>query len=193
MASFMNKLRAMVGFKAKAEDDKSKAPKADRVGAFQTLSAQFLACEDAALKAQLWDQMCKALPDTLFLAAMCYEGDDPNAPVRDRDLHATVGAKRLYAINQHIVTHGNPGYRLAKKMDSRRMHLRSIVYHKTKEEWVPLFTDFTKMLPVFGQNFRVTIISFAEARQMAKPYKGIVLNPGKEAIRLSGSDLKSAL
>ena len=192
MASLMNKLRAMVGFKAKEENTKEKAPKVDKVGAFQTLSAQFLACEDEALKAQLWDQMCKALPDTLFLAAMCYEGDDPNAPVRDRDLHATVGAKRLYAINQHIVTNGNPGYRVAKKAESRRIHLRSIIYHKTKEEWVPLFTDFTKLLPVFGQNFRVTVISFAEARQMAKPYKGIVINPGKDAIRLNNDELKKA-
>ena len=192
MASLMNKLRAMVGFKAKEENTKEKAPKVDKVGAFQTLSAQFLACEDEALKAQLWDQMCKALPDTLFLAAMCYEGDDPNAPVRDRDLHATVGAKRLYAINQHIVTNGNPGYRVTKKAESRRIHLRSIIYHKTKEEWVPLFTDFTKLLPVFGQNFRVTVISFAEARQMAKPYKGIVINPGKDAIRLNNDELKKA-
>ena len=192
MASFMNKLRAMVGFKSKEKPQQTKAPKADRVGAFQTLSAQFLACEDEALKAQLWEQMCKALPETLFLAAMCYEGEDPNAPVRDRDLHATTGAKSLYAINQHIVTHGNPGYRLAKKMESRRIHLRSIIYHKTKEEWVPLFTDFTKLLPVFGQNSRVTIISFGEARQMAKPYKGIVINPGKDAIRLNNDALKKA-
>lgn len=187
MASFMNKLRSMVGFKAKEENPQSKAPKTDRVGAFQTLSTQFLACEDEALKAQLWEQMCKVLPDTLFLAAMCYEGDNPNAPVRDRDLHATVGARHLYALNQHIVTHGNPGYRLAKKADSRRIHLRSIVYHKTKEEWVPLFTDFTKLLPVFGQNYRVTVISYAEARQMAKPYKGLIINPGKDAIRLDQS------
>ena len=92
MASFMNKLRTMVGFKAKDEAPKTKAPKTDRICAFQTLSAQFLACEDDALKAQLWEQMCKALPDTLFLAAMCYAGEDPNASVRDRDLHATVGA-----------------------------------------------------------------------------------------------------
>lgn len=191
MASFMNKLRTMVGFKAKDEAPKTKAPKTDRIGAFQTLSAQFLACEDDALKAQLWEQMCKALPDTLFLAAMCYEGEDPNASVRDRDLHATVGAKRLYALNQHIVTHGNPGYRLAKKADSRRVHLRTIIYNKTKEEWVPLFTDFTKLLPVFGQNYRVTVISFAEARQMAKHCKGIVINPGKEAIRLENSQIKN--
>ena len=191
MASFMNKLRTMVGFKAKDEAPKTKAPKTERIGAFQTLSAQFLACEDDALKAQLWEQMCKALPDTLFLAAMCYEGEDPNASVRDRDLHATVGAKRLYALNQHIVTHGNPGYRLAKKADSRRVHLRTIIYNKTKEEWVPLFTDFTKLLPVFGQNYRVTVISFAEARQMAKHCKGIVINPGKEAIRLENSQIKN--
>ena len=99
--------------------------------------------------------MCKALPNTLFLAPMCYEGEDPNAPVNDRALHATVGAKRLYALNQHIVTNGNPGYRLAKKSDSRRVHLRTIVYHRTKEEWVPLFTDFTKLLPVFGHRTEV--------------------------------------
>ena len=189
MASLMNKLRTMVGFKPKAENEQTKAPKVDRVGAFQTLSTKMLACEDEALKAQLWDQMCKALPDTLFLAAMCYEGDDPHAAVHDRNLHATAGAKRLYALNQHIVTHGNPGYRLAKKADNRRIHLRSIVYHKTKEEWVPLFTDFTRLLPVFGQNSRVTIISYAEARQIAKPYKGIVINPGKEAIRLENGKM----
>lgn len=193
MASFMNKLRGMVGFKAKEENKQPKVPKTDRIGAFQTLSAQFLACEDDALKAQIWDQMCKALPDTLFLAAMCYEGDDPKAPVRDRDLHATAGAKGLYALNQHIVTHGNPGYRLAKKADNRRIHLCTIIYHKTKEEWVPLFTDFTKLLPVFGQNSRVTIISFAEARKIAGPYQGIVINPGKDAIRLDNGTMKKAL
>jgi len=184
MASLMNKLRAMVGFKAREEGEKKKVPKVDRVGGFQTLSAQWLDCQDEALKAQLWDQMCKALPDTLFLAAMCYEGDNPNASVRDRELHATGGAKGLYALNQHIVTNGNPGYRLAKKADNRRMHLRTLVYHKTKEEWVPLFTDFTRLLPVFGQNSRVTIISYTEARKMAGPYQGIVINPGKDAIRL---------
>jgi len=193
MASFLDNLRKMVGFKSKGDEQKKKTPKTDRVGAFQTLSTRFLECEDDVQKAEIWAQMCKALPDTLFLAAMCYEGDDPNAPVHDRNLHATVGAKSLYALNQHIVTHGNPGYRLAKKADPRRIHLRSIVYHKTKEEWVPLFTDFTRLLPVFGQNSRVTIISFAEARQMAKPYKGLVINPGKNAIRLDNGELRKAL
>lgn len=193
MGSFLDSLRGMVGFKPKSEAPAPKKPKAkERVGAFRELSQKFLACQDEAQKAEIWEAMCKTLPETLFLAPMCYEGEDPNAPVRDRDLHATAGAKRLYALNESIVTHGNPGYRLAKKMDSRRIHLRSLIYHKSKEEWVPLFTDFTALLPVFGQKSRVTIISFEEARQMARPYSGIVINPGPSCIRLSTNDLKKA-
>ena len=88
---------------------------------------------------------------------------------------------------------GNPGYRLAKKADDRRIHLRTLIGQKTKEEWIVLFTDFTALLPVFGQKSRVTLISFSEARQMAKSYQGIMINPGKNAIRLSNSDLKKAL
>ena len=79
---------------------------------------------------------------------------------------------------------------LYEKSDSRRVHLRTIVYHRTKEEWVPLFTDFTKLLPVFGQKSRVTVISFDEAKKMAAPYSGLVINPGKDAIKLEQSELK---
>lgn len=191
MASLLNKLRAMAGFAPKGGN--SASSKADPADSFGALSEQFFAAQDDVIRAQLWAQMCKKLPDTLFLAAMCYEGEDPNAPVRDRDLHATAGAKRLYASNQHIVTKGNPGYSLAKKEDSRRMRLRTIIYNQSKEEWVPLFTDFDKLLPVFGRNYRVTLISFAEARQIAKPYQGIVINPGRNAIRLDNEQLKKAL
>ena len=190
MASFLDNLRSMVGMKPRDGEPKKKKEPDDRVGAFAALSAQLLSCEDEAQRAEIREKMCRVLPDTLFLAPMCYEGEDPNAPVSDRELHATVGAKRLYALNQHIVTNGNPGYRLAKKSDSRRVHLRTIVYHRTKEEWVPLFTDFTKLLPVFGQKSRVTVISFDEAKKMAAPYSGLVINPGKDAIKLEQSELK---
>lgn len=191
MASFMDNLRRMVGFKPKDTEAKAKKEKADRQpGAFNELSKQFMACEEAEKKGEIWNQMCKALPDTLFLAAMLYEGEDPNTPVRDRDLHASVGAKSLYALNENIVTNGNPGYRLAKHRDPRRTHLLTLVQRKTKEEWVVLFTDFTKLLPVFGQKYRVMIISFGEAKQIASGYKGIIINPGAEAIKLDMSALK---
>lgn len=190
MASFLDSLRSMVGMKPKGGEPKKREAPSDRVGAFAALSAQYLACEDETQKADIMEKMCRALPDTLFLAPMCYEGEDPNAPVSDRTLHATVGAKRLYALNQHIVTHGNPGYRLAKRSDSRRVHLRTLIYHRTKEEWVPLFTDFTRLLPVFGQKSRVTVISFDEAKRMAAPYSGLVINPGKDAVKLGQSELK---
>lgn len=193
MASLINKLRAMASLKAGDKQEKDNDPKPDRIGAFRSLSEQFLACGDMQQKAEIWAKMCKLLPDTLFLAAMCYEGDDPHAASRDRELHATVGAKRLYDSNKQITTQGNPGYRVAKKSDDRRIHLRTLIYQKSKEVWVPLFTDFSGLLPMFGQNSRVTIISFAEARQMAKSYQGIVINPGKNAIHLDSSILKKVL
>lgn len=189
MASFINNLRRMIGFAPKEEKPGKKKETLDKVGAFSALSAQWLSCEDEVQKAEIREQMLKVLPDTLFLAPMCYEGENPAAEVHDKELHATMGAKRLYALNQHIVTSGNPGYRLARHTDSRRIHLRSLVYNKTKEEWVPLFTDFTRLLPVFGQKSRVTVISFEEVRQMAKPYSGLVINPGKSAIKFSRDEL----
>lgn len=192
MSSFMDKLYAMMGFKPKKESGES-APKAARSDSFHALSAQYSACEDAQQKAALWEKMLRALPGTLFLAAMCFEGENPNASVCDKELHATVGAKRLYEANESAVTKGNPGYRLAKKADDRRIQLKTLVSNKSKEVWVPLFTDFNALLPIFGKDSRITIISFAEARQMAKGHKGIMINPGKDVIVLDHNELKKTL
>jgi len=187
MASMLDRLRGLLGFKPKEDGSGNQGTRVMRIGAFHTLSKRMLACKDEALKEQLWNQMCATLPDTLFLAAICYEGENPNVPVRDRVLHVTVGAKRLYPENQHIINRGNPGYRPSKKPDNRRIHLRTIVYQKTKEEWVALFTDFYRFREVFGKTSRVTVISYAEASEIAKPYQGIVINPGKDAIRLQNT------
>ena len=70
------------------------------------------------------------------------------------------------------------------------MYFRSLVNNKTREEWIPLFTDFNKLLPVFGTNFRIALISFEEAKAAAKPYSGIIINPGKNAIKLTAEDMK---
>ena len=190
--SFMNNLRRMVGMKAKEETKKDWNAKLDP-NAFNELSEKFFACKDEAEKAEIWKQMRSVLPDTLFLASMCYEGEDPDAVVNDRELHATNGSKRLYAINQAVVTNGNPGYRLAQKAHSRRIHLRMLVSNKTKENWVPLFTDFNKLLPVFGQKGRVTLISFDEAKRFAKPYTGIVINPQSNSIWLNNTLLRKVI
>lgn len=190
--SFLNNLRKLVGFKPKGDDDKTSQVKASVRGlSFTDLLNRYNACEDEAEKAVIYSKLCKAMPDSLFLCAFCFEGEDPNARVSDRTLHATQGSKRLYAVNQAAVTSGNPGYRLAKKIDSRRMYFRSLVNNKTKEEWIPLFTDFNKLLPVFGTNFRIALISFEEAKAAAKPYSGIIINHGKDAIRLTTEELKT--
>lgn len=190
--SFLNNLRKLVGFKPKGDDDKTSQVKASVRGlSFTDLLNRYNACEDEAEKAVIYSKLCKAMPDSLFLCAFCFEGENPNQRVSDRTLHATQGSKRLYAVNQAAVTSGNPGYRLAKKIDSRRMYFRSLVNNKTKEEWIPLFTDFNKLLPVFGTNFRIALISFEEAKAAAKPYSGIIINHGKDAIRLTTEELKT--
>lgn len=186
MASIVDKLRAVLGGKTRAEQPQA-------ASAFHALSREYLACENEAQKTMLFHQMCRALPDTLFLCSVCFEGDNPNAAANDKQLHATVGAEKLYEAQKGIVTRGNPGYRLKDKKDKRRMHLRTLVYQKTKEEWVPLFTDFNEYLPVFGQKSSVALISFREAQQMARAGKGLIINPGKNAIRLDHADLKKVL
>ncbi|MBR5287296.1 MAG: SseB family protein [Clostridia bacterium] len=190
--SFLNNLRKLVGMKPTGDDDKTLQVKDKIRGlSFTDLLDRYNACEDEAEKAVIFTKLCKALPDSLFLCVFCYDGEDPNARVNDRTLHATQGSKRLYAVNQDAVTSGNPGYRLAKKTDSRRMHLRTLVNNKTKQEWVPLFTNFSKLLPVFGTNFRIALISFEEAKVIAKPYAGIIINHGKDSIKLSAEELKT--
>lgn len=189
--SFLNNLRRMVGMKPTGDDDKTLQVKDKIRGlSFTDLLNQYNACEDEAEKAVIFTKLCKAMPDALFLCTFCYEGDNPTQRVNDRTLHATQGSKSLYAVNQAAVTSGNPGYRLAKTSASRRMYFRSLVNNKTKEEWIPLFTDFNKLLPVFGTNFRIALISFEEAKAAAKPYSGIIINPGKDAIKLTAEDMK---
>ena len=189
MGTLKDMLYRLAGFAPRAEAKKERKPKKepDRFG---PLSEAYLACGDEAQKAALWTQMCRTLPETLFLAAMCYEGEDPNTPVRDTVLHATVGARPLCVANLPTVTKGHTGYKLSKKDETRTMHLRSLVYNQTKEEWVPLFTDFTKMNEVFGGGTRVTLIAFDEARRIANPYCGLVINPGPEAVKLGRDALR---
>lgn len=192
MASIFDSLRALVAPRKKEGGETRPASSVTGSVSFQDLSAKYLTCEDEKEKEELYAKLCRSLPDTLFLAAFCYDGEDAAAAIHDPSLHATVGSKRLYHTHGAIVTKGNPGYRLAKKNESRRMHLRSLIYKQTKEEWVPVFTDFTALLPVFGKNSRVTIISFEEARQIARPYKGLVVNPGPGSIKFSHETLDKA-
>ncbi len=185
MASIFDSLRTLVAPRTKGQTEKPRESSFANSVSFQDLSAKFLSCEDEKEKAELMAKLRRSLPDTLFLAAFCYDGEDASVAVKDHSLHATQGSKRLYNACGAAVTKGNPGYRLAKKAESRRMHLRSLIYNQTKEEWVPLFTDFSALLQVFGTNSRVTIISYEEAHQIARPYKGIVVNPGPSAIKFA--------
>ena len=148
------------------------------------LIAKYHQAESAEEKEKLLGKIYAQFPETLFLASVCYPEDDPTQPVYDRTLHSSPGAKTLYEENQPVVMNGNPGYKIAKKDNGKRMHLRMLVSKSSGQSWIPLFTDFYRFREVFGKTSRVTVISYAEASEIAKPYQGIVVNPGKNAIRL---------
>lgn len=155
------------------------------------LTARFHACMDPKEKDAIFKQLTKTLHASVFLAAFCYADDNPNAKIRDRELHMTGSAKLLYPSNAPAINVGNPGFAPATKDAKKEMHLRTFINNKTGEVWVPLYTDFGKLIAAFGSETRVTVISFDEARKIAKPYKGLIINPGPQAIGLNFSDMKN--
>ena len=194
--SIFNFLRSMIG--AKPTEEAQPKPAMPKVNAstdkFKALCDKYNAEPDAKEKGEIMGDIMRMLPGTLLLATMCYEGENPTNVVseKERVLRISPGAKQLYGRNQASVMNGNPGYRPAIKSDRRRIHLHTLVNNKTKETWMPVFTDFTKLLPVFGQQYRVTMLTFAEAKEMAASCSGIVINPGKgSAIHIGKEQLKS--
>jgi len=75
------------------------------------LIKQYRQAEEGEEKKALLDRIFALFPTTLFIAAVCFEGDDPSAPVYDRTLHASLGSKALYEQNRPVVMNGNPFYK----------------------------------------------------------------------------------
>ncbi|MBQ7785873.1 MAG: SseB family protein [Clostridia bacterium] len=154
------------------------------------LIEKYRKAEDPEEKKKHLDQIFRQFPKTLFLASVCFAGDDPSVPVYDRTLYASPGAKPLYEENQPVVMNGNPGYKLAKKNNGNRMHLRMLVSKTSSQSWIPLFTDFTKYTPHFGIKTRVALFTIKEVKAMCHQGQGILINPGENALALTAEDLK---
>lgn len=145
--------------------------------------------ENEEEKKALFDQVFAQFPKTLFLAAVCLEGEDPAVPVTDRTLHASPGSKPLYEENKPVIMNGNPFYKLAKKDSGKRMHLRMLVGKSSGESFIPLFTDFTKYTPVFGIKSRVALFTIREVKAMCGTGQGILINPGEDVFIIRPSDM----
>lgn len=153
------------------------------------LIGKYRRSEEGEEKDALLDKIFRRFPRTLFLAAICLEGDDPSAAITDRTLHASPGAKPLYEENRPVVMNGNPFYKLAKKDSGKRMHLRMLVGKSSGESFVPLFTDFTKYTPVFGIKSRVALFTIGEVKAMCQAGQGILINPGEDVLVIKPADM----
>ena len=151
--------------------------------------AKYRRTEDAEAKKALLDKIYAKFPNTLFLAAVCFPEDDPSVPVTDRTLHASPGSKALYEENRPIVMNGNPFYKPGKKDSGKRLHLRMLVGKTSGESFIPVFTDFTKYLPVFGIKSRVGLFTLHEIKEMCQSGQGILINPGEDVLIIKPADM----
>ena len=70
------------------------------------------------------------------------------------------------------------GLHPAKNVDARTMHGRLIKNPKTGMEFVPLYSTLDPIYKVYGENVRLSVITFGEAMQLSRPFAGVILEPG---------------
>ena len=163
--------------------------KEDKKEKVAVLIEKYRKADNEEEKKQILDRIYRRFPDTLFLASICFPGDDPGKAVQDRTLYCSPGAKPLYQENQPVVMNGNPFYKLAKKNNGNRMHLRMLVSKSTGQSWIPLFTDFTQYTPHFGIKTRVALFTIREVKNMCQQGQGIIINPGENPLIIEHSEL----
>lgn len=156
----------------------------------EDIIAQYGKAEEEEEKKELLDKIYSRLPQTLFLAAVCFPEDDPQKAVHDRTLHASPGSKGLYEANKEVVLNGNPFYRPNSKDTGKRMHLRTFVAKGSGTSFIPLFTDFTQYMPVFGGKSRVALFTIREVKAMCQRGQGILINPGENGLIIKPEDLR---
>lgn len=133
-------------------------------------------------KTSIEKQICSLLPNVLFIATVYFSGEDPMVPLRDRTLHASVGAKSLYESEIDFIMKGNPGFRFARTSTQKPMHLRMLVSKTKKQAWIPLYTNVTKLPSDIRQSTRSALFTFDEVKKLCTQRQGILINPGTETL-----------
>lgn len=160
-----------------------------KAGTMPALIAQYHEAQSEEDKSALLEQIYARFPRTLFLASVCFPGDDPSKPVTDRTLHCSRAARNLYDANQGVIMQGNPGYNPGKRDSEKDMHLRTLVSKSSGQSWIPVFTDFTRYTACFGKKTRVALFTLREIRAMCQPGQGILIDPGEHALPLPAAEL----
>lgn len=116
----------------------------------------------------------------LYLMPVLFEGETTAPDEPDTALHIWPEAAALMVNGERLVLRRKlPEDRVpVQKPDTRVMHGHLIKNPKTGMEFVPLYSSAEPLLKVFGENARLSVISFGEAMRLSRGYTGVILEPG---------------
>lgn len=116
----------------------------------------------------------------LYLTPILFDGETEGPEEPDLVLHVWPKAGQLFQQGHKLVLRQPlpEGLHPAKQVDARTMHGRLIKNPKTGMEFVPLYSTLDPIYKVYGENARLSVITFGEAMQLSRPYAGVILEPG---------------
>lgn len=122
---------------------------------------------------------------TLFIAPVTKKGDDlSNLPV-DHVIHISFNAAKMIESddkpeNMDILVDIPAGYSLPDETEPvTEMHLRTIVNENdNNSKWLPVFLSYQDFINMFGNTFRMQLVTFEEVYRFINEVDGIVIEPG---------------
>ena len=116
----------------------------------------------------------------LFIIPMEYQEELNKSPELDTSLHFSQTEANMYKNGSKIWCFELPNnFSLAKEAGNSPMHYQTIT-SPTGERYMPLFTSYKVMTSIFGDKYRVGVISFETAKEfcLKEGFKGVVVAPG---------------
>ena len=111
---------------------------------------------------------------------MEYQEELSKSPELDTCLHFSQTEANMYKNGSKIWCFELPNnFSLAKEAGNSPMHYQTIA-SPTGERYMPLFTSYKVMTSIFGDKYRVGVISFETAKEfcLKEGFKGVVVAPG---------------
>ena len=116
----------------------------------------------------------------LFIIPMEYEDKLNKSPELDTSLHFSQTEAIMYKNGSKIWCFELPNnFSLAEEAGNSPMHYQTIA-SPTGDRYMPLFTSYKVMTSIFGNKYRVGVISFETAKEfcLKEGFKGVVVAPG---------------
>ena len=149
---------------------------------FETMIRRSFGSEDAMKlgKSAAEQEPVPDVKTSLFLIPVAFEGETEFPDEPDHELHFGIRESQMVQIGAKLACSDLPeGLIPAKAARSEVMHYHTLVAPDGKK-YMPLFTSYSQMTSIFGNNIRIGVICFETAKEfvLKENLSGIVVSPG---------------